>query len=212
MLGTWGDVGCFSFFSNKNMASGEGGMVTTNDDELAERIRLLRSHGMTSLTLDRYKGHAHSYDVTEFGYNYRPTEITAALGMVQLNKLARKNEMRKEIVRQYRKMLNEKIPEIQMPFVQSPLDQTTAHIMPVLLPENISRKQVVDSLMKDGIQTSIHYRPIHTFSAYKAYSNESQIPLTSYIGDHCLTLPLYPGMTTGEVEKCIFALEKVFGR
>ena len=82
--GSIGDLGCFSFFSTKNMTTAEGGMLTTNDEQLAERLRIMRSHGMTSLTLDRHKGHAFSYDVVELGYNYRMDEIRAALGLVQL--------------------------------------------------------------------------------------------------------------------------------
>ncbi len=81
-LGTWGQIGCFSFFSNKNMTTGEGGMLTTDDDALADRLRILRSHGMTSLSWDRHKGHAWSYDVVDLGYNYRIDEIRSALGRV----------------------------------------------------------------------------------------------------------------------------------
>jgi len=90
-LGTWGNIGCFSFFANKNMTTGEGGMVTTDDDELAARLRLLRSHGMTSLTWDRHKGHAWSYDVVAPGYNYRIDEVRAAIGRVQLAKVTAAN-------------------------------------------------------------------------------------------------------------------------
>ena len=75
MLGTWGAIGCYSFFSNKNMTTGEGGMLVTDDDGLAEKLRVLRSHGMTSLTWDRHKGHAWSYDVVDLGYNYRIDEV-----------------------------------------------------------------------------------------------------------------------------------------
>src|SRR5262249_2295938 len=95
--GNLGDIGCFSFFSNKNLWTGEGGMVVTNRNDLAERLRLLRSHGMTTLTWDRHKGHARSYDVTLHGFNYRIDEIRAALGRVQLKKLERNNQLRKEL-------------------------------------------------------------------------------------------------------------------
>ncbi len=88
LLGTLGTIGCFSFFSNKNMTTGEGGMLTTDDDELAATLRLLRSHGMTTLTWDRHRGHAASYDVVAPGYNYRIDEMRAAIGRVQLGKLA----------------------------------------------------------------------------------------------------------------------------
>src|SRR5512135_541044 len=83
-LGTWGDAGCFSFFSNKNLSTGEGGMLVTDKDDIAEKVRLMRSHGMTSLTYDRHRGHANTYDVVDLGYNYRIDEIRSALGCVQL--------------------------------------------------------------------------------------------------------------------------------
>lgn len=86
-LGTIGEIGCFSFFSNKNMATGEGGMVVTRDKQLADKLRLLRSHGMTTLTLERHRGHAYSYDVVEEGFNYRIDELRAALGISQLARL-----------------------------------------------------------------------------------------------------------------------------
>lgn len=86
-MGTWGDIGCYSFFSNKNMTTGEGGMVVTNDDAIFERLSRLRSHGMTTLTWDRHRGHAWSYDVVDLGYNYRIDEIRAAIGLAQLRKL-----------------------------------------------------------------------------------------------------------------------------
>ena len=87
MCGAIGAAGCFSFFSNKNLAIGEGGMVVTDDDAVADRIRLLRSHGMTTLTWDRHRGHAHSYEVVTSGFNYRLDEVRAAIGLVQLGRL-----------------------------------------------------------------------------------------------------------------------------
>jgi dTDP-4-amino-4,6-dideoxygalactose transaminase len=111
-LGTWGDIGCFSFFSNKNLATGEGGMLTTNDDMLAEKLRLLRSHGMTSLTWDRHKGHAFGYDVVAPGYNYRLDEIRSALGQIQLQKLPAGNKKRSELNRLYEEQLSILSPEL----------------------------------------------------------------------------------------------------
>jgi dTDP-4-amino-4,6-dideoxygalactose transaminase len=106
-LGTWGSIGCFSFFSNKNLSTGEGGMLLTADPALAERLRLLRSHGMTSLTWDRHHGHAYSYDVVALGYNDRIDEIRSALGRVQLKKLAANNARRLEITRLYHEALRD---------------------------------------------------------------------------------------------------------
>ena len=87
-LGGWGDIGCFSFFPNKNMTTAEGGMVVSNNEELANKIRLLRSHGMTSITWDRHQGHAWSYDVVDLGYNYRIDEIRSALGVAPAEETA----------------------------------------------------------------------------------------------------------------------------
>jgi dTDP-4-amino-4,6-dideoxygalactose transaminase len=111
-LGTWGDIGCFSFFSNKNLVTGEGGMLVTHNHEFAERLKKLRSHGMTSLTWDRHRGHAWSYDVVDLGYNYRLDEIRSALGLVQLAKLEGNNNKRRGLVHNYREWLAELVPEI----------------------------------------------------------------------------------------------------
>jgi dTDP-4-amino-4,6-dideoxygalactose transaminase len=93
--GSLGDVSCFSFFSNKNLPIGEGGMLATSDEDLAARLRLLRSHGMTALTWDRHRGHAAGYDVVLPGFNYRLDEIHAALALVQLGRLAERNGARR---------------------------------------------------------------------------------------------------------------------
>ena len=118
-LGTWGDIGCFSFFSNKNMTTGEGGMMVTDNEPYSQRLRLLRSHGMTSLTWDRHKGHAWSYDVVDLGYNYRIDEIRAALGKVQLEKLPTNNERRRHLTQVYRDALQEFNPAGSYPLYQS---------------------------------------------------------------------------------------------
>ena len=113
--GAIGSIGCFSFFSNKNLPTGEGGMVVTDDEQLAERIRLLRSHGMTTLTWDRHRGHAHTYDVVAQGYNYRFDELRAAIGLVQLPHLRERNAARGRIVSKYRSEL-EGVGGLTMPF------------------------------------------------------------------------------------------------
>jgi dTDP-4-amino-4,6-dideoxygalactose transaminase len=196
-LGNWGDINCFSFFSNKNMTTGEGGMVTTNDDGFAEKLRLFRSHGMTSMTWDRHKGHAWSYDVVELGYNYRIDEIRAALGRVQLGKLDANNARRRSLTQEYRDVLQELIPEITVPFENHP-GTSSAHIMPILLPTGTDRTRFMESMKAQGIQTSIHYPPIHHFTAYQKITN-SILPITEDIVEREVTLPLYPAMSDEDV-------------
>jgi len=206
-LGTWGDVGCFSFFSNKTMTTGEGGMVGTNDEAVYEKLRLLRSHGMTTLTWDRHKGHAWSYDVVDLGYNYRIDEIRAALGVVQLGKLERNNERRRQLVDVYREVLQE-IPQIGVPFLEHP-GITAAHIMPILLPRDLDRVHFMEQMKAQGIQTSIHYPPIHKFTAYRQFHGETalkNLPVTEEVAAREVTLPLYPAMSDEDVRQVVGAM------
>lgn len=196
-LGNWGDVNCFSFFSNKNMTTGEGGMITTNDDDFAEKLRLFRSHGMTSMTWDRHKGHAWSYDVVELGYNYRIDEIRAALGRVQLGKLDANNARRRSLTQQYRDVLQELTPEITVPFENHP-GISSAHIMPILLPAGTDRTRFMESMKVQGIQTSIHYPPIHHFTAYQKIT-DSILPVTEDVVEREVTLPLYPALSEADI-------------
>jgi dTDP-4-amino-4,6-dideoxygalactose transaminase len=192
MAGGIGDIGCFSFFSNKNMATGEGGMVVTNRDKFAQKIRLLRSHGMTSLTWDRHKGHASSYDVTELGYNYRMTEMNAALGIEQLKKLRSSNRKRKSLIKIYVENL-EGTKGLFIPFLNYPRD-SAFHLFPIILDQNVNREKFMDFLKRAKIQTSIHYPPIHKFSYYQKNFREPENYLlsTEYVGRHEVTLPLHP--------------------
>jgi len=196
-LGALGDISCFSFFSNKNISTGEGGMICTNSDEYAKKIRLMRSHGMTSLTLDRHKGHAYSYDVVCLGYNYRIDEIHAALARVQLKKLYDGNNLRLKAAGIYKKELS-KIDQITIPFAGK-ADQTNYHIFPILLDKSVNRNDLMTYLRQNGIQTSIHYPPIHQFSFYKNFNVKQDLPLTEYVGQHEVTLPMFSTITDGQI-------------
>jgi len=206
-MGVWGDIGCFSFFSNKNMTTGEGGMVTTNQDELAKKSRLFRSHGMTSLTLDRHKGHAFGYDVVELGYNYRMSELNAALGLVQLAELPERNERRRKLVQRYRRNIAE-LEQVHAPFANAK-GESTYHLFPVLLAEECDRYFVMDAMKSVGIQTSIHYRPIDTFTSYQAAGLGpcNYLTRTHAIGERVVTLPLYPSMSDQQVDTVCSALK-----
>jgi dTDP-4-amino-4,6-dideoxygalactose transaminase len=196
-LGTWGDVGCFSFFSNKNLATGEGGMVVTNRDDIAEKIQLLRSHGMTSLTWDRHQGHAYSYDVVDLGYNYRIDEIRSALGLAQLEKLPANNVRREEITEHYWDAFEDSGLELPYQHADCP---SAYHIFPALLPQDVNRKAFIDHLRDAGVQTSIHYPPIHQFQYYRSRFPDCSLPRTEAVARREITLPLFPGMTDEQVK------------
>ena len=208
MAGTFGALGCFSFFANKNLVTGEGGMVVTNQDDLANHIRLMRSHGMTSLTWDRHKGHASTYDVIELGYNYRIDEIRAALGLAQLQFLSRNNQQRQNIISQYILGLSD-IPEIVIPF-QTPTGISAGHLFVILLPKQADRGQFIQQMKLAGIQTSIHYPPIHLFTYYRRRFGykPGDLPLTEEIASRVVTLPLFPRMSPSQVELVISALHR----
>lgn len=210
-LGTLGDFGCFSFFTNKNLSTGEGGAIWCRDGAAAEHVRLMRSHGMTAQTLDRHKGHAWGYDVVELGYNYRLTEIEAALALVQLGKLDDNNAARRRHVERYRELLA-LVPGLVVPFAGFEdawaFEGVSAyHLMVVLLPEDVEREPVQAALKDAGIQTSVHYRPLHTFSAPGlAAAFPVALGRIDAIAPRLLTLPLWPGMGDWAVEAVAGAL------
>jgi dTDP-4-amino-4,6-dideoxygalactose transaminase len=203
--GTLSDVGCFSFFSNKNLPIGEGGMVVTDDDSLAERLRLLRSHGMTTLTWDRHRGHAHSYDVVEHGFNYRLDETRAAVGLVQLRRLPRENAARARMSAAYRSALDGR-QGLSMPFRDAAQETSSHHLAVVLLPDRVSRADVRTALNEAGIQTSVHYPPIHQFTRYAELGARRPLPRTDSVAERLLTLPLYGHMGDEAVERVAAAL------
>src|SRR5215218_6704488 len=161
MCGTLGAIGCFSFFSNKNLPVGEGGMVVTDDDDIADRVRLLRSHGMTTLTWDRHRGHASTYDVLLQGFNYRLDEVRASMGLVQLRRLEQENAARRKIAARYRDALDG-VNGLSMPFGDRLGDLASSHHLAVaIVSEGGARDGVRNRLGEQGIQTSLHYPPIH---------------------------------------------------
>lgn len=206
--GTFGDMACFSFFSNKNLSTGEGGMFVTKDAEFDKQARLLRSHGMTSMTIDRHEGKTISYDVIQPGLNYRMDEIRCALGLIQLSKLDGNNQKRKELVEYYINKLSDKLPQVLIPFTKS-IEKTipSYHIFPILLPEGINRINVMEKLKAKGIQTSIHYPAFKDFTFYSSFCNET-LKYADEISSRVLTLPLYPELTLKMIDKVIIALKE----
>lgn len=205
-LGTIGDIGCFSFFSNKNISTGEGGMLITNNPEIAKKARLLRSHGMTTMSYQRASGHATTYDIVELGYNFRMDDIRASIGIIQMKKL-REDLMRRI---QVRKKYIEKLTEVEniiIPFAKN-TEFVSNYIMPIVLRNSTSEKRdfVREKLHSSGIQTSVHYPAIHNFSIYKKY--KTQLPQTEYVTDNEITLPMYAALNNQEIQMIAETLQK----
>jgi dTDP-4-amino-4,6-dideoxygalactose transaminase len=206
-LGTIGDVGCFSFFSNKNISTGEGGMLITNNEDMAKKARLLRSHGMTTMSYQRARGHATSYDIVELGYNFRMDDIRASIGVVQMNKIQKDLEKRALV----RKLYVEKLSTVKgiiVPFADNS-EFVSNYIMPVVLANSTveKRESIREKIHKTGIQTSVHYPAIHKFSIYKKYN--AVLPQTEYVSDNEITLPMYSSLTNEKIDFIVETLDKV---
>ena len=204
-VGSLAEASCFSFFGNKNLVTGEGGMVTTGSDEVAAFVKRQRSHGMTAASYDKHRGHAFSYDVVTPGHNYRLTEMQAALGLVQLGKLDRNNAKRRSLVALYRERLAD-VPGLVVPFCGRD-EESSCHVFVVVLPDGRDRTQVQGALKARGIQTSIHYQPVHRFTRFRdAFS--ATVPVLDTVADRLLTLPLHPRMTAEDVAFVATALSE----
>jgi dTDP-4-amino-4,6-dideoxygalactose transaminase len=215
-LGTIGDIGCFSFFSNKNISTGEGGMLTCKDEAIYKRLKLLRSHGMTTTSYQRAGGHSTKYDVVSLGYNFRMDDLRAALGIAQLGKLKADLLKRAQVRSWYDDMLVG-LPHIVVPFSslnvgRSMLDVRRSsplysnYIFPIMLTcgDADYRDGVRDRLHAAGVQTSVHYPAAHRFSIYQSLN--AKLPLTEYASDHLITLPMYSKLTQEDVAFVVTAL------
>lgn len=197
-LGTIGDIGCFSFFSNKNISTGEGGMIVTRNKELYDKMKLARSHGMTSMSYERASGHATSYEISTLGFNYRLDDIRASLGCAQMKKLPSDIDKRTELRLLYEEKLG-KIKGITIPYLGWK-GVFSNYIFPIVLKDsNAEKRDRVRDILKDkGIQTSVHYPAVHKFELYK--NSKTNLPKTEYITDNEITLPMYGKLRKEEVE------------
>jgi dTDP-4-amino-4,6-dideoxygalactose transaminase len=203
-VGTVGDLGAFSFFSKKQLCVGEGGMVTTASDELAERVRLLRSHAMTSSTWDRHRGHDPAYDIVDVGFNYRIDEPRAALGISRLRGLQAGIDARRALVRAYRERLAA-TGGVELAFDDDDVARSSHFAFPVLLADRQARDRFRARLSDDGVQTT-WYPALHSFSDYRDGIAAGALPRTTAVAERHCALPLSPTMTIADVELVVDAV------
>ena len=197
-LGAIGDIGTFSFFSNKNLSTGEGGMLVTNNEDYFQDAKLRRSHGMTTMSYERAKGHATEYDIQKLGFNYRMDDIRASIGVVQFSKLKKDLKKREEVRKQYVEQLSG-VEEIIIPF-KNWSHFSSNYIFPVVIKNSDKKRRdsIRDKLHKEGIQTSVHYPAVHRFSVYE--DNNTDLPVTNYVVDNEITLPMYGDLTETDIK------------
>jgi dTDP-4-amino-4,6-dideoxygalactose transaminase len=197
-VGTVGELGAFSFFSKNQLCVGEGGMVSSAVDELAERVRLLRSHALTSGTWDRHRGHDPVYDIVDIGFNYRMDEPRSALGLSRMQRLDEDIAARRAIVRAYRERLAG-IPGLELPWDERAVELSTHFAFPVLLPDRTARDRFREELKAGGVQ-STWYPALHTFSEYRAAAPPEGLPNALEVSERHCVLPLSATMDEAEVE------------
>jgi dTDP-4-amino-4,6-dideoxygalactose transaminase len=207
-LGTWGLAGAFSFFSNKVLSVGEGGLLCTDSDEVAAFARSRRSHAMTSGTWDRHSGRTDTYDVTGLGFNYRLDEPRAALLLSRLERLEADIARRRELTLRYRSLLGQ-VAGLIVPFEEADVPSSTCYVMPIMLERDGTQAEVSASLRERGIQTSIFYPSIHRFTAYRERFPDVSLPITELASRTELTLPFYPHMTNDDQDRVVTALAEV---
>jgi dTDP-4-amino-4,6-dideoxygalactose transaminase len=205
-LGTHGLAGTFSFFSNKILSCGEGGLLATADEGVAELARSRRSHAMTTGTWDRHRGHAMGYDVVEVGYNYRLDEPRAALLSARLTGLGADIEARRRLTGRYRELLAD-VDGLVLPYTDEEVGSSSCYVMPVMF-EDAALRDPVRQLLSErhGVQTSVLYPSINEFTAYGR--GEQSLPRCERVARTQLTLPLYPHLGEERLERVVAALRE----
>jgi dTDP-4-amino-4,6-dideoxygalactose transaminase len=209
-VGSFGDAGCFSFYATKNITTGEGGMLVTSSEEVKDRALLIRNHGQNK-TPKQKVAHWH-YDVTDLGFNFRMSEIEAAIGLKQMEKLDLITESRRKIAKKYKEEL-EKIDGLEM--LHDPENsiyrQGVFHLLEVKVEKQypLKRNELYDFLKKEGITTGVHYPPLHLFSYYRKTTTyrKGDFPCAEALYSKILSLPMFPFMTDEEFKRIINALK-----
>ena len=200
-VGTFGEAGCFSFYPTKNITTIEGGMIITNSKNISEKIKNYRNHGITKTLSQRYMGKPWEYDVVEPGYNFRLDEIRSALGISQLKRIKKMNASRRSIFDYYNKNLS-KIRGIEVPIKARGVDSHHLYIVKIKKEYPLSRNELFKKLSKEGISTTLHYKPLHLFSAYKKYK-KTNLKNSNQLFNEILSLPFFPNITKKQQDKVI---------
>ena len=208
-VGNFGKTGCFSFYPTKNLTTFEGGMVITNSKKIASKIRSMRNHGINKSLKERFStGYPWDFDVSELGYNFRLDEIRSSLGLNQLKRLHKMNKLRQDASHYYKKQLKS-INGIKL--LDDPnLKNNSCHLFVIKILKNfiMDRNLLFKYLLKNGIRTSVHYKPLNKFSFYKSKSKiYSSLEVSEQLYSKILSLPLFPQITKRELNLVINAIK-----
>jgi dTDP-4-amino-4,6-dideoxygalactose transaminase len=216
MVGSIGDVTCFSFYANKTITTGEGGMLTTNDEAIARRARTMRLHGIDRDVWDRFTSNKPSweYDVIAPGFKYNMPDVNAAIGLAQLERARHFHQERLRCAKFYLGELAA-VPHLDLPVCHGALEEHAWHLFPVVVRPGapLGRDQCIERLAERGVGTSVHYRPLHRMSYYRnTYGLEpAGFPNAERIWHGCLSLPIFPGLGDVELAHICTVLRRILG-
>jgi dTDP-4-amino-4,6-dideoxygalactose transaminase len=204
MVGSFGDITCFSFYANKTITTGEGGMLVTGDEAIYKRVKTMRLHGINRDIWDRFTGPKASweYDVVAPGFKYNMPDINAAIGLAQLERADSMRAGRQRCFEYYLENLCG-LDCIDLPGVQGALADHSCHLFWLVLKESapITRNRLIERLNEAGIGTSVHYKPLHRMTYYheRYHLNEQDFPNAEKHWRGCVSLPIYPGLSNEEL-------------
>lgn len=210
-VGRWGDATAFSFYATKTLCTGEGGMVVTADEDLARRMRVMRTHGIDRDSFDRYvKDDSWRYEVVAPGFKYNLTDLASALGLSQLARLDAMRDRRAAVATVYDAELAQ-VEHVSIPPQPAPGDTHAHHLYPLRVDGGQQvRDQLVRELAAQGVGSSVHFIPLHLQPFYrKAYGvSELDLPRATALFESEISLPLFPGMTPDEVGRVVEAVRR----
>ncbi len=213
--GTWGDLACFSFYATKNVTTGEGGMLLTRSQAMADRLKRLALHGMSQDAWKRFgdEGYKH-YDVVELGYKYNLTDLAAAMGLPQLRAVEANWKKRRTIWKQYQEAFAD-LP-VELPAEPGPDERHAYHLYTPLIAKSSSVKRdfVLAAMTAEGIGVGVHYRSLCDHPLYRKTLGwkRAMAPVAADIGDRTISLPLSPGLSKEDVADVISAFRRIFGQ
>jgi dTDP-4-amino-4,6-dideoxygalactose transaminase len=214
MVGSIGDITCFSFYANKTITTGEGGMITTDDDGIAKHIKIMRLHGIDRDVWNRYSklGSSWEYDIVAAGYKYNMPDVNAAIGLAQLKRAENLREQRQRCAQYYFDRLSG-IDCLDLPLIQVPMEDHAWHLFVVVVNEKarISRNDFIDHLTEKGVGTSVHFKPLHRMTYYRdRYGLRPEaFPEAERMWRGNVSLPLYPSMTDEELDYVCTAILEI---
>ncbi|MFY8025092.1 MAG: DegT/DnrJ/EryC1/StrS family aminotransferase [Sediminibacterium sp.] len=214
MVGTFGDITCFSFYANKTITTGEGGMLVTEDEAIYKRAKVMRLHGINRDIWDRFtsKKPSWEYDVIEAGFKYNMTDLAAAIGLGQLEQAEHLRVGRQKVVEYYFEALKD-LDMIDLPIVTCPFEDHAWHLFPIVLNDKskVSRNQFIEALAENGIGTSVHYKPIHQLTYYKEryHLKSTDYPNAEKTWRGNVSLPLYPYMLEDDLQYIVEKIKKI---